>query len=429
MSADINKITHINAFKPPCQRDCTEEKCPKSILKENQCLINQAASHTKIFTSKNITIYVEEDRLDEDDFIIVERKLNKDCCRSALKDPASFESVLAKGRIRSQKDHVVTFNCEAESARKSSPTSSDSPSDDSDEPSGDAPSSTGCAHPSEIWKTTLAALILCLTLFLNLIALSMVHDKVPSRSDGPLPDIVLSTVLVFKPGLFISEYIIMFMIFTSLTSILLFHRYSSIIFRRIFLMMSVLYLYRTITMSATILPTASKKYMCAPKLAHPNINQILRRSISLIPNFGLSVIGPQEFCGDLIYSGHTVLLVLLALLMSEYTSKNLWIVHWLYRSLAFAGILMLELAHAHYFIDVIIAYYMTTRVFWTYHTIANNEELKTAGETNFYSRAWWFQIFVFFEKNIHGPVPNEFQFLFNGDEDDVGANFAKYDSI
>lgn len=39
---------------------------------------------------------------------------------------------------------------------------------------------------------------------------------------------------------------------------------------------------------------------------------------------------------------------------------------------ALVGVLMVLVAHGHYTIDVLIAYYITTRLFWVYHTLANN---------------------------------------------------------
>ena len=36
---------------------------------------------------------------------------------------------------------------------------------------------------------------------------------------------------------------------------------------------------------------------------------------------------------------------------------------------------MVLLAHGHYTVDILIAYYVTTRLFWTYHTLANNSLL------------------------------------------------------
>lgn len=40
--------------------------------------------------------------------------------------------------------------------------------------------------------------------------------------------------------------------------------------------------------------------------------------------------------------------------------------------MATVGVVMVLVAHGHYTIDVLIAYYITTRLFWTYHTLTNN---------------------------------------------------------
>lgn len=57
-------------------------------------------------------------------------------------------------------------------------------------------------------------------------------------------------------------------------------------------------------------------------------------------------------------------------------------IHWMYWVLAVIGIIMLQLSHGHYTVDVIIAYYVTTRIFWVYHTLANNSNLKVSVETS-----------------------------------------------
>lgn len=44
--------------------------------------------------------------------------------------------------------------------------------------------------------------------------------------------------------------------------------------------------------------------------------------------------------------------------------------------MAVIGVLMVLIAHGHYTIDVIIGYLVTTRLFWIYHTLANNVYLK-----------------------------------------------------
>lgn len=161
-------------------------------------------------------------------------------------------------------------------------------------------------------------------------------------------------------------------------------------------------MYRAITMYVTVLPISSKTYPCSPKSNETSVLMIAKRVVKLMSGFGLSVNGQHTYCGDFIYSGHTVILVFSYLIISECeyfermsfgndlwcfhfffpslpdTPKKLYLVHWLYWILGCIGVVMLELSHGHYSVDVIIAYYVTTRIFWTYHTLANNASLKVS---------------------------------------------------
>lgn len=167
--------------------------------------------------------------------------------------------------------------------------------------------------------------------------------------------------------------------------------------RRIFLMMSILYFLRSITMYVTVLPVSSTTYYCSPKLSNSTTPLIIaKRAFQLISGFGLSINGKHTYCGDYIYSGHTVMLVLGYLIISECKfiteiaslfnstdsrlmcffntdlQKRFYVLHWIAWTNALVGVLMVLLAHGHYTIDVLIAYYITTRLFWVYHTLANN---------------------------------------------------------
>lgn len=112
---------------------------------------------------------------------------------------------------------------------------------------------------------------------------------------------------------------------------------------------------------------------------------------------------------------------------------------WVSWMMAAVGVFMVLLAHGHYTIDVLIAYYITTRLFWTYHTLTNNafliKVLKIAlinatsfpyhsnqlneissfncvqhsGANNYLSREWWYKWSRYFEQNVRGQVPNEFE--------------------
>lgn len=153
-------------------------------------------------------------------------------------------------------------------------------------------------------------------------------------------------------------------------------------------------------MYVTVLPVSSTTYYCSPKSNSTAVLIIAKRAFQLMSGFGLSINGKHTYCGDYIYSGHTVMLVLGYLVISEckYKTDNekklrllqfvfeanrfksleidsprrINCVQWISWLVAMVGVFMVLYAHGHYTIDILIAYYITTRLFWTYHTLTNN---------------------------------------------------------
>jgi hypothetical protein len=70
------------------------------------------------------------------------------------------------------------------------------------------------------------------------------------------------------------------------------------------------------------------------------------------------------------------------------------------------GIFFILSAHEHYSIDVFVAFYITSRLFLYYHTLANNQALmqRDSNRTRI-----WFPLFSFFESSVDGIVPNEYE--------------------
>ena len=181
----------------------------------------------------------------------------------------------------------------------------------------------------------------------------------------------------------------------------------SIVLRRVFFLLGILYMMRAITMYATVMPVASTTYFCSPKSNHTSAAVITLRAIRIlvgeshfanrkgpascqptqdfncanfyfITGMGLSINGQHVYCGDYIYSGHTVILTVSSLIIQEYTPQKWRPLHWLSWLVTFLGVVFVMVAHGHYTVDVLIAYYVTTRVFWMYHTMANNSVLKVS---------------------------------------------------
>ncbi|CAG9563198.1 unnamed protein product [Danaus chrysippus] len=195
-------------------------------------------------------------------------------------------------------------------------------------------------YPKEIWKTILSFFFLFLCVCINMMSLSLVHERLPDRNTTPpLNDIILDNVTAQDWGLAVSEYLIM--ISTTVAMIVVvFHKHRFIVARRLFFIIGLLYLYRSVTMFVTVLPVSSKTYFCSPKSNSTTPLLVIKRMFYLISGFGLSINGKHTYCGDYIYSGHTMVLVLSYLIVAEYSPKKLWPVHWAMWGSAILGIIL-----------------------------------------------------------------------------------------
>lgn len=72
------------------------------------------------------------------------------------------------------------------------------------------------------------------------------------------------------------------------------------------------------------------------------------------------------------------------------------------------GIFFILAAHEHYSIDVFIAFYIASRLFLYYHTLANNQALMSHDSNR---TRIWFPLFSYFESSVDGIIPNEFTSL------------------
>lgn len=88
------------------------------------------------------------------------------------------------------------------------------------------------------------------------------------------------------------------------------------------------------------------------------------------------------------------------------TPRQLYFAHTFTWVLNMFGIFFILAAHEHYSIDVFVAFYITSRLFLYYHTLANNQALmqRDSNRTRI-----WFPLFSFFESSVDGIVPNEYE--------------------
>ncbi|XP_049865620.1 phosphatidylcholine:ceramide cholinephosphotransferase 2-like isoform X1 [Pectinophora gossypiella] len=264
-------------------------------------------------------------------------------------------------------------------------------------------------YPKEIWKTIMSFFFLFICVCINMMSLSLVHERLPDRdTTAPLNDIVLDNVEARDWGLEVSEYMIMVSTTVAML-VVVFHKHRFIVSRRLFFIIGLLYLYRSVTMFVTVLPVSSKTYYCSPKSPNATALLIIQRTFYLISGFGLSINGKHTYCGDYIYSGHTMVLVLSYLIVAEYSPRKLWPVHWAMWGTALLGVSFVLLAHGHYTVDVVIAYYVTTRLFWTFHSLLVTPHRSGNGYNHYMiQREWWYWLFTYLERNVRGPVPRRY---------------------
>ncbi|CAF1416307.1 unnamed protein product, partial [Didymodactylos carnosus] len=223
--------------------------------------------------------------------------------------------------------------------------------------------------------------------------MAVVHDRVPNTTKyPPLPDIFLDNIPFISWAFSATEYLI-FLLGIAFLLILCFHKYWTVILRRFFALSGTIFLLRSITMLVTSLSVPGPHLECTPFKYGTFRERFLR---------GLEIF---LFQGDYMFSGHTVMLTLLNHCITEYTTSDFYVIHLISWICNIFGMFLILAAHEHYTIDVFIAFFLTSRLFLYYHSLANNLAL-TQKDTRL---SIWFPMFSYFEKNVNGTIPNVFR--------------------
>ncbi|KAA8583861.1 hypothetical protein FQN60_015069 [Etheostoma spectabile] len=226
----------------------------------------------------------------------------------------------------------------------------------------------------ELWKTIISSIYVFFVFGFTSFVMVIVHERVPDmRTYPPLPDIFLDSVPRIPWAFAMAEACGLILCYMFLL-ILLLHKHRSILFRRLCSLMGTVFLLRCCTMFVTSLSVPGQHLKCASKTYGDSWGKI-QRALLIWSGFGMTLTGVQT-CGDYMFSGHTVVITLL----------NFF----------------------HYSIDVFIAFYITTRLFLYYHTLANTRAYQHSRRARI-----WFPMFSFFECNVNGPVPNQYHWPFN----------------
>ena len=68
-------------------------------------------------------------------------------------------------------------------------------------------------------------------------------------------------------------------------------------------------------------------------------------------------------CGDLLFSGHTLVMVTCSLAIAYYLPKRWTLLQWIPHTATCFGLLCMIISRTHYTIDILIAYWLTGFVF------------------------------------------------------------------
>ncbi|XP_019726238.1 sphingomyelin synthase-related protein 1-like isoform X1 [Hippocampus comes] len=263
----------------------------------------------------------------------------------------------------------------------------------------------------EVWKTILSVIYVFLVFGFTSFVMVIVHERVPDmRTYPPLPDIFLDSVPRIPWAFAMAEACGLILCYM-LMLILLLHKHRSILIRRLCSLMGTVFLLRCCTMFVTSLSVPGHHLKCASKVrsfhTYGNLLEKIQRALTIWVGFGMTLTGVQT-CGDYMFSGHTVVITLLNFFVTEYTPRTWNLIHTISWVLNLFGIFFILAAHEHYSIDVFIAFYITTRLFLYYHTLANTRAYQQSRRARI-----WFPMFSFFECNVNGPVPNQYHWPFS----------------
>ena len=274
----------------------------------------------------------------------------------------------------------------------------------------------------EAWKAVVAMVYFFCVTWITAFVMVFVHDRVPDMATyPPLPDIFLDNVPLI-PWAFQMCELCGLILFLMWCCILIFHKHRFILLRRMFSLFGSVFLLRCVTMLITSLSVPGRHLECKAR-PYGSWSERLHQAYLIWSGGGMSLKGVRT-CGDYMFSGHTVVLTLLnffitecewllcsrslAMLMlsSADTPPALYSIHTLSWVLNLFGIFFILAGHEHYSIDVFVAFYISTRLFLYYHTLANTRALYQPDRQR---TKVWFPLFSFFESGVRDIVPNQFE--------------------
>lgn len=262
----------------------------------------------------------------------------------------------------------------------------------------------------DIGKLIICILFCVFAIFISCVSMVIGHERVPESE--PLPDIFLSNTPVI-PWAFMASELIIVTLSCLFISLLMVHRWRLVILCRFFIIMGCILIMRSATIFCTTLSVPSPHLDCKAE-THTTFEARWEKIIDIFSGLGASVAGVQT-CGDYMFSGHTSVATTLALFVVEYGPSdwtNLQII--VYSLNIFAAFFVLA-GHEHYSIDVILAYYISSRLFSSYHYFAMvQSSMRSNVEKSWFYNARKLPFYHYVEDDHLGICPNQYEWPHHG---------------
>merc|ERR1712150_54500 len=257
--------------------------------------------------------------------------------------------------------------------------------------------------PSLILRTALCFTFYVIAGFLCCVSLVWAHYRMNERArNEPLQDLLLDNIDTLTWGFQAADYLIKFYSY-SLILICVVHRDRLYIMSRFFFIMGVLFIYRGAMIPVTNLPVPNYTKNCSEVMGKPSWENILVGAGEVAKTMGMDI----KYCGDYMYSGHTLTLLVLSQFIYLYLPvliKATQFYYLVFRILNFcvvhAAILCILLSKEHYTIDVLVAYFFSSRTIHAYHNKLLLLENQVNSSLNFdacETNPWFMRILLWIE--------------------------------
>ncbi|VBB29114.1 unnamed protein product [Acanthocheilonema viteae] len=261
----------------------------------------------------------------------------------------------------------------------------------------------------ELRKLLFVLTYLVLAAFSNWIALAYIHDFVGRKA---LPDIVFSVVPELLWTLKVGDAMVT-LCSTSFFTLLFLHKNRIIIIQRTAFILACLYTMRTLSLLCTQLPPGyidnNKRCRGISNRTSQQWGVIISRVLSQAGKLGFQDMDDEMLCGDLLFSGHTLAMVVSSLTVAYYLPDSFRSLRYIPRVLSWIGMVCMVISRTHYTIDVLFAYWLSTAVFNIYHAFCEID--LTNRKLSVLYRLWIMRIVGWLEVDITpGRIENRLEF-------------------